>query len=45
MTKKEASEWIKCVADDKRVPKDVREMCASIAKRLYRGRKNDSSRK
>lgn len=38
MTKKEAAMWIDCVAKDKRVPKDVREMCADIAKRL-RGKK------
>lgn len=34
MTKKEAAGWIDCIANDKRIPHDVREMCADIVKKL-----------
>ena len=30
MTKKEIASWLQCMAEDKRIPKDVREMCADI---------------
>lgn len=34
MTKREAAQWLECVAKDKRVPKDVREMVADIVSKL-----------
>lgn len=36
MTKHEAGQWIECVAKDRRVPKDVREMCADISSQLLK---------
>jgi uncharacterized protein (UPF0147 family) len=34
ITKRETAQWVECLAHDKRVPKDVREMCADIVRRL-----------
>lgn len=34
ISKRETAMWVRCVSEDKRVPKDVREMCADIALRL-----------
>ena len=32
MTKKEIVGWVECISKDRRIPKDVREMCADICK-------------
>lgn len=34
ITKWEMAQWFDCIAQDKRIPKDVRGMCADIVKRV-----------
>jgi len=36
MSNKEIAMWIECIATDKRVPKDVREMCKDIVFQLLK---------